>query len=318
MQHFSSVFPYFGGGLVAFPSLMGQSTGGQDRDLPPAEGACEDRATVAVHTLSTTWAWSSLSCSAQSEALSSAQPFSSLGFSVNGAHLGCFFALLQASCSITASTQRRLGLDYFHSFLILKGIAFRSRDLASIFIKLPFSEVGRKKPRAGAARGWVGALPAGSDATRQQPQRDLALSSPPNSAGFFCFLCLKGFGFSVTTPQGEAVPGLRRGTLLPISLLAKAPSVTPSSSWAGFLLPAQTSQPRPQPRRWLQQKEEETTNIFFPEQTSIKGATSGEGCATAASGILRAPGTHPFRPSCSGKARGNVVGQLIFFFFFSR
>ena len=151
---------------------MGRSTSGQDRDLPPAKGACGDRAIVATRALSTTWASSSLSCSAQSKALSSTQPFSSLGFSVNRAHLGCYFALLQASCSMTASTQRRLGLDYFHLVLILKGSAFRSRELASVFIKLPFSEVGRKKPRAGAARGRVRALPASNDATWQQPQRD--------------------------------------------------------------------------------------------------------------------------------------------------
>ena len=111
-----------------------------------------DRTLEAFHALSTTGAWSSLSCSAQSRALSSMQPLSSLGFSVNRAHLGCFFAPLRASCSIAASTQRRLGLDCFHLFLILKGITFGSRELASIFIKLPFLEVGRKKPRLGLPR----------------------------------------------------------------------------------------------------------------------------------------------------------------------
>lgn len=55
-------------------------------------------------------------------------------------------------------------------------------------------------------------------------------------------------------------------------------------------------------------------SIFFLEPTSLQGATSSEGCATAASGVLRGPGTRPFSPSCSGKAYGNVVGQLMGFF----
>lgn len=315
VQHFSSVLQYFGGGLVAFPSLMGRSTRGQDRDLPPAEGACEDRAIVAVHALSTTWAWSSLSCSAQSEALSSTQPFSSLGFSVNEAHLGCFFALLQASCSITASTQRRLGLDYFHSFLVLKGMAFRSRDLASIFIKFPFSEVGRKKPHAGAARGWVGALPAGSDATRQQPQRNVALSSPPNSAGFFVSFVWKGLGFPWPPHRERLFPvwGEERFCLFP--RLQKLPAWLPAAPELHFCsLPGRPS-PEPSPGAGCSRRKKKPQAF----SSRSKPASKGQPLARAVRPLrLASSGNASLQPVLLWESPWKRGRSVDFFFFFSR
>lgn len=200
LQHFSSVLQRLGG------------------DGSNHERTGERFAVVAEHNRAPSW----LSRGAAGQGIRSTRPLASVGFSVNKTHFSCFFAPFQApgadrgwTASIWFSCWTASHSDHesWHQFLLncrFRRLAGRSRALGL--------------PRAEPAPGQLAAMLHGPSPAGPSP------FFTSKHRGLFCSLCLKGFGFSVAAPRGEAGPSLGRGTLLPRSLLAKAPSVTPGSS----------------------------------------------------------------------------------------